>query len=241
MEIVFNFDNFSAVWAFVATVIFALIAFLRGMSLSDNKRLRWPKFIRNWTIVWIILFALGSGVSWTISSSSKPNGAATLHDALEQYDVQHGQPTPLYLGGTSVTVSGHAEAHGGIFSAGAVIDLKPTTVVNIGYEHGERWWPIALPAATSPFIKTAENPSVTTWFKDVKLESGEAYWDNTWSECTVVLDNLWLTCQRTIVESKLVVSDAWLNQSPVDFFEKYFERAEIALLPEQLEIIFPIH
>lgn len=260
MNIVFSWDSASALWAFVATFAFGMMLFLRFVTLKggeDNEKRRLSRrisskeevaayrsfsrsaFARNWAITWVVLFALGSGVSWLVTSSSEPDRPAMLNDAIGEYGLQNGAPYPLYLGGTQNSLTGTAFAQASIFSSSAVIDLKPTTVVNIGFEHSGLWWPLALPADRSPFKVTEGDPSVNLWFHNVELDRGEAYWNVTWSDCTPELHNLWLVCVRTVEEESLLVEDAWRNQTIPDFFETYFERAQIDLTPEQHAVLFP--
>ncbi len=276
MDIVFAWDR-SALLAILATLVFALIvtgryAYLRGLEKHEAKKLygRTPQavsyrefgrvaFARNWAIMWVILFSFGSGASYIITSSSTPDREAVLNDAIAEYGLQNGTPYPLYLGGTQSSITGKGTAYASLFSASAVLDLKPTTVVNIGFEHKELWWPLTLPANKSPFKETSGDPSVTVWFYNQTLDMGssaylpsaygedsslerssyEAYWDVSWSECKMELHNLWLSCVRTNEGETLVVSEEWLNQSIPDFFDRYFDRAQIDLSPEQHDVLFP--
>ena len=280
MNFVFTWDDMTAALAVFASVIFVLISGGCFVSLTDREQRAREKmkqkgkseqqikayrefsrlgFLLRWAVVWVVMFAAGSLVSFWVTSSSQPDREATLYDAIEEYGLSSGTKYPLYLGGTQNAIGGTAEARGGLFSSSAVIDLKPSTVVSIGFEHNELWWPLALPADRSPFTETNAQPSVEIWFHDTPLSMGEerflsqgddepsvrgrvsyeAYWDVEWSDCKMEFRNLWLTCTRTVESETLLVSDEWRNLSIPIFFERYFDRAQINLNPEQHDVLFP--
>lgn len=275
MSFVFAWDM-SAMLAFLASFVFVMLVVTRYSYLRDEEKRagknRYGKtaaakeyrdfgriaFVRNWIIIWVVMFGAGSLVSFWVTSSSTPDREATLGEAIGEYGLKNGVPYPLYLGGTQNSLEGRGTTYAGIFSSSAVIDLKPTTVVNIGFQHKELWWPLALPADKSPFKVTEGESSVTIWFQDQTLWMGddvitilgdeespleragyEAYWDVSWSDCKMEFHNLWLTCTRTMEGEKLMVNPDWLNQSIPDFFAKYFDHAQIDLTPEQHAVLFP--
>lgn len=247
MEIIIAWD--SSLGPLFGAVIFGGFVSIMATTIASLLGFRVARKHPVWmTIVtFIILAGIGNTVSWLYSASGNPDRLATLSEAIGEYGLKDGASYPLYLDGTANSIAGTETLDSGIFSASSVVDLKPSTVVNIGFRHGELWWPLSLPASKSPFKVTDGEPSVTIWFQDVKsdpsrtviIDEQPVYWDVVESGCKPFIHNLWLTCKKEVLSETLVVSEEWKNMSIPDFFDNYFSRAEINLTPEQHAVLFP--
>ncbi len=236
-------------WAAAAIICASLFIFLVFVSEAIYQADTWdysfsdtlgrPSFWVGSGIAFVLLYAAANGIVWWVSSSSQEDRPAQLSDAMGAYGITSGEAYPLFLGGTANSLEGTAQATSTIFSSSAVIDLKPTTVVNVGFQHGELWWPVALPADRSPFKETSGTPSITLWLYNSQLQGNEAYWERTYGACSLVVQSFWFTCEKALESEELVISDAWLHQSVPDFISTYFDHAEIALTPEQHDVLFP--
>lgn len=253
MDISFGFDPSIIVSCFV--LFFYAVAFLmithsaQAWSTRDSI----DEMIRDIFGLWKVflvgllpVIVVAQIASALVSGLSRENDDATTIDLAEHFGLTSGQESPLIMGDRGSGVVGGSVAQSGFFGSHAAVDLRPTSTLSVGFEKEGSWWQLTLPTDTVEYTKGAEQPTMTVWLNELSYgepDSGnfenDVYWDNTWGACTWKIHNLWITCEKELLSSELIVSPEVERAGLANVVNQHFASARINLTNEQHAEIFP--
>lgn len=102
-----------------------------------------------------------------VSDSSATVG--TVEVASKAYGLTSGKEYKFRYGRIASGSGGYAAAHGGLFSSSAVVNLKPSSAMDVSFSNGKNSYILELPFKNIKFIPTTkEKPSLTIYLSDIE-------------------------------------------------------------------------
>lgn len=116
-------------------------------------------------IMWYIFIAFAALVFTHFVPMSDSNATVrTVEVASKAYGLKSGKEYKFRYGRIISGTSGYAAARGGLFSSSAVVNLKPSSAMDVSFSNGKNSYILELPFKNIRFIPTTEEkPSLTIY------------------------------------------------------------------------------
>lgn len=220
----------------------AVVGFALGIAMLTDFDMKVRRVL---LIAFGIVAVTGNIVALSISEPGRTRTASAI-DIAQHFGLESGKEYPLILGDFSTGLNGTVSTQSGLFSASAVVDLQPTTVVSVGFQQEDLWWQLQLPTNSTPFKQAPEGSpaTVTIWLNDAAAEPAEAgaqtdsHWEREIANCQLVIRTIWLTRECQVQSETLIVAPDIENKGLSNLVSTNFSHAVITLTPEQHAELF---
>lgn len=187
-------------------------------------------------IMWYIFIAIVVLIITHFDPTIDSGGSVrTVEVASKAYGLESGKEYKFRYGRVISGTSGYAAAQGGLFSSAAVVNLKPSSAMDVSFSNGKNSYILELPFKNIKFIPTTkEKPSLTiyltnTEYGSVDPQKGQRVYH-------------WKYIPHYTTSGKSLEETGWFQDMKEDgqlasFVDGYFESATIKLTPKDFSRI----
>lgn len=182
-------------------------------------------------IMWYIFITICALILTHFVPMSDSNATVgTVEVASKAYGLKSGKEYKFRYGRIISGTSGYAAARGGLFSSSAVVNLKPSSAMDVSFSNGKNSYILELPFKNIKFIPTTkEKPSLTIYLANTDYGAVDPQEDKKVYH--------WKYIPHYTSKSKTLEETGWFQDMKdegqlASFVDAYFESAVIKLSPK---------